>query len=145
MHVIICGGGVIGCNIAYYLSLRKVSVTIVESNAIACGASGKAGGYLAKDWSDHSPLGPLSRKSFQLHHDLARILPSEEYGFRTVDTLSVSMTASAKKQKQQAQQHPHQRWCCAGISAHTQWRALSCRRLATCNDYARSVRVTAFC
>ena len=72
-------------------------MTIVESNTIACGASGKAGGYLAKDWSDHSPLGPLSRKSFQLHHELARTLPSEEYGFRTVDTLSVSMASRRSK------------------------------------------------
>ena len=96
MEVVICGGGVIGCSIAYYLSLRGVNSTIIESNAIACGASGKAGGFLAKDWNDHSPLGPLSRKSFQLHHELAQTLPTE-YGFRSVDTVSVSTRRKTSK------------------------------------------------
>jgi glycine/D-amino acid oxidase-like deaminating enzyme len=49
-HVVIIGGGIIGICTAYYLSgderfqSRKLSVTIVEANKIASGASGKAGG-----------------------------------------------------------------------------------------------------
>ena len=39
-RVVICGGGVIGCAIAYFLSLRGVAATIVERAEIACAASG---------------------------------------------------------------------------------------------------------
>jgi NADPH-dependent 2,4-dienoyl-CoA reductase/sulfur reductase-like enzyme len=43
-HIVIIGGGVIGCCTAYYLTqhmkARGISVTMVESTSIACGASG---------------------------------------------------------------------------------------------------------
>lgn len=51
--VVIVGGGVIGCAIAYYLSKSHVSVTVLERGEIGGGASGAAAGLLA-------PLGPLS-------------------------------------------------------------------------------------
>ena len=43
MKIVICGGGIIGCSIAYHLAKRGMPVTIVESTGIACAASGKAG------------------------------------------------------------------------------------------------------
>ena len=52
--VVICGGGIIGCSIAYYLTkLDKdfAKVIIVERNEIAGHASGKAGGFLGMFWS----------------------------------------------------------------------------------------------
>jgi glycine oxidase len=51
--IIIIGGGVVGCAIAYYLSKAGVSVTVVERGEIGAQASGAAAGLLA-------PLGPLS-------------------------------------------------------------------------------------
>lgn len=39
----ICGGGIMGSAMAYYLALKGVPVTIVEQTSIACAASGKAG------------------------------------------------------------------------------------------------------
>src|SRR5690349_16346 len=51
--VVIVGGGIIGCAIAYYLSKSHVSVTVVERGEIGGQASGAAAGLLA-------PLGPLS-------------------------------------------------------------------------------------
>lgn len=39
-QVVICGGGVIGAAIAYFLSLRGVAATVVERSEIACAASG---------------------------------------------------------------------------------------------------------
>src|SRR6266567_494242 len=51
--VVIVGGGVIGCAIAYYLSKSHVNVTVVERGEIGGQASGAAAGLLA-------PLGPLS-------------------------------------------------------------------------------------
>ncbi|MBV8505734.1 MAG: FAD-binding oxidoreductase [Alphaproteobacteria bacterium] len=71
MHVLICGGGVIGASIAYFLSCRGVAVTVIERTGLACAASGKAGGFLALDWCDRTPLEALARRSFALHARLA--------------------------------------------------------------------------
>ena len=49
MRVLICGGGVIGASIAYFLSCRGVAATVIERTGLACAASGKAGGFLALD------------------------------------------------------------------------------------------------
>jgi glycine/D-amino acid oxidase-like deaminating enzyme len=56
MHVLICGGGVIGASIAYFLSCRGVKATVIEGTGLAWAASGKSGGFLARDWCDGSPL-----------------------------------------------------------------------------------------
>ena len=56
MRVLICGGGVIGAAIAYFLSRRGVEATVIERTGIACAASGKSGGFLALDWCDGTPL-----------------------------------------------------------------------------------------
>lgn len=43
-----------------------------------------------QDWCDGSPVGPLARKSFQLHAQLAREL-DVDIGYRPLDTLSASI------------------------------------------------------
>jgi len=55
MRVLIVGGGVVGCSIAYFLSKRDVRVTVVEMGEIGGQASGAAAGLLA-------PLRPLSEQ-----------------------------------------------------------------------------------
>src|ERR671933_163509 len=45
--VVIVGGGVIGCAIAYHLSLAGVGVLLLERDRLAAGASGVAAGMLA--------------------------------------------------------------------------------------------------
>ena len=50
MNVVILGGGVIGSAIAYYLSRKGLPATVIERCEIACAASGKSGGFLARDW-----------------------------------------------------------------------------------------------
>ena len=53
IRICIIGGGVIGASIAFHLSEAGCShTTIVERTSIACGASGRAGGFLAR------PLAP---------------------------------------------------------------------------------------
>ena len=85
MHVLICGGGAIGCSIAYFLSRRGIAVTVIEGTDVACAASGKSGGFLARDWCAGSPLDALARRSFDLHAKLAEELPGE-WGYRRLDT-----------------------------------------------------------
>jgi len=88
-HVVVGGAGVIGAAVAYFLSLRGVRVTVVERTGVACAASGKSGGFIALDWCDGSPLGPLARASFALHARLADEL-NADYGYRRMDTLAMA-------------------------------------------------------
>jgi glycine/D-amino acid oxidase-like deaminating enzyme len=91
MHVVICGGGVIGAALAYELSRQAVTVTLVERCRVACAASGKSGGFLASDWCDGTPVAALARRSFALHKAWVREL-GNSYGFREVDTIGAAMS-----------------------------------------------------
>lgn len=63
-HIVIIGAGIVGTSTAYYTAKHAqrngAKVTLVEATGVACAASGKAGGFLAKDWhgaatsSEHS-------------------------------------------------------------------------------------------
>ena len=85
MNVVILGGGVIGSAIAYYLSRKGLPATVIERCEIACAASGKSGGLLARDWCAGQLQEPLALLSFDLHTDLPGEL-SQDYGYRRVDT-----------------------------------------------------------
>jgi len=84
MKVIVCGGGVVGVAIAYFLSRRGAETVVVESSGIANAASGKSGGFLALDWCDGGPLSALARRSFALHAELGPEVPGS--GYRRLDT-----------------------------------------------------------
>ena len=94
-RVVICGAGVIGAAVAYYLALRGVAATVIERCGVACAASGKSGGFLALDWCDGSPLAALARKSFALHAELAQTL-GVDYGYRRLTTLAVAASAHGR-------------------------------------------------
>jgi glycine/D-amino acid oxidase-like deaminating enzyme len=99
MKTVICGGGIIGCATAFYLTKKgHTDVTVVERFEIAGHSSGKAGGFLALDWNDHSPVGKLARKSFELHKSLGKELGTD-IGFRELDTLSMVVHESGKASK----------------------------------------------
>jgi glycine/D-amino acid oxidase-like deaminating enzyme len=85
MRVLICGGGVSGASIAYFLSCRGVQTTVIERTGIACAASGKSGGFLALDWCDGTPLEALARRSFALHASLADEIGGD-WGYRRLTT-----------------------------------------------------------
>jgi glycine/D-amino acid oxidase-like deaminating enzyme len=87
--VIVCGAGVVGASVAYFLARRGIAVTVIERSGVACAASGKSGGFLALDWCDGSPLGPLARASFALHAELAKELGAD-YGYRRMDTFMLA-------------------------------------------------------
>jgi len=94
--ILILGGGVIGVAIAYHLALRGVKVTLVDRAGIASCASGKAGGFLARDWNDREPgLGALTRKSFDMHEEVAKKLGLASY--RRLKCMSVQVDGSSSK------------------------------------------------
>ena len=92
MKVLICGGGVIGASIAYFLSLRGIETLVVERTGVANAASGKSGGFLARDWCDGTPVAALARRGFDLHAELAASLGGRgdrDWGYRRVEALGV--------------------------------------------------------
>ncbi|GAB0491086.1 hypothetical protein MMPV_002334 [Pyropia vietnamensis] len=89
--IVIVGAGVMGAATAYYLARDGLRATVVERVGVAAGASGKAGGFLAADWSD-PPTAALAAASFRLHAELAADLAS---GGSAVDYRRLSAAAVA--------------------------------------------------
>lgn len=91
MSVVIVGAGIMGVSTAYFLAKRRIPSTIIEQNSLAAAASGRAGGFLAKDWCSHYEADVLAQNGFDLHMKLM-----EEFGlscgYRRVDTYSVSLS-----------------------------------------------------
>src|ERR1041385_2958722 len=101
MHVVICGGGVIGVCTAYFLARRGVAVTVVERCEVASSASGKAGGFLALDWCAGSPIDALARRSFALHARLREEL-NGEWGYQRVAAYSGAVVPPLGKRRHSA-------------------------------------------
>ena len=87
MRVVICGGGVIGTCTAYFLCRLGVDVIVVERTEVAAAASGKAGGFLARDWCAGTPLDVLARRSFVLHTQLSKEIGGD-WGHRPLSAYS---------------------------------------------------------
>ena len=87
MRVVICGGGVIGACTAYFLRRHGVEVIVVERTEVAAAASGKAGGFLARDWCAGTPLDALARRSFALHAQLSQEIAGD-WGYRPMSAYS---------------------------------------------------------
>jgi glycine/D-amino acid oxidase-like deaminating enzyme len=111
MRVLICGGGVIGASIAYFLSCRGVAATVIERTGVACAASGKAGGFLALDWCDGTPLEALARRSFALHARLAEEIHGD-WGYRRLTTYGGSAGLGQRSKVHGAD------WLSAGVAVN---------------------------
>jgi glycine/D-amino acid oxidase-like deaminating enzyme len=108
---VIAGAGVIGTSTAYYLSklaatnqhytaASPLRITLVDiTGRIAPAASGKAGGFLALNWNDYSPVGKLARRSFALHEHLASSdeLGSESIMYRRLTSASISIAERSER------------------------------------------------
>jgi glycine/D-amino acid oxidase-like deaminating enzyme len=105
MQVVICGGGVIGAAIAYFLSRRGIKAIVVERTGIACAASGKSGGFLALDWCDGTPLQALARRSYRLHAELAHAIDAD-WGYRGMTTYAGAAGAVASHRHHRAPRLP---------------------------------------
>jgi len=126
MRVLICGAGVIGASIAYFLSRGGAAVTVVERTGVACAASGKSGGFLALDWCDGTPLQSLARRSFALHDHLAREIDAD-WGYRRLDTYGGHAGARAGGNGRRAGLRPA--WLADGVTVE--------RRLGTTESTAQ--------
>src|SRR5207302_7888854 len=92
-------GGVIGDWTADFFSCRGVKATVIERTGLACAASGKAGGFLALDWCDGTPLQALARRSFALHAELPQRIGGD-WGYRRLTTFGG--VAGARNRARQA-------------------------------------------
>ncbi|WVQ98816.1 hypothetical protein IAU59_005947 [Kwoniella sp. CBS 9459] len=103
-NILIIGGGIAGVSTAYFLATHPLRfpatrITLVEGTKIAAAASGKSGGFLAKDWHG-SATADLSAMSYELHKTLAdEFGGKEKWGYRTVDTLSIETDATRKSKR----------------------------------------------
>ena len=71
--VVVVGGGIIGTACAYELARRGASVTLLEKDEIAAGASGRNLGYL--DTSKDPALAPLARRTLDRYREIASESP----------------------------------------------------------------------
>ncbi|MDP6496682.1 MAG: glycine oxidase ThiO [Dehalococcoidia bacterium] len=72
--VVIIGGGVIGCSIAYQLAKQQVRVVVLERTRFAAGASGATAGVISPLWHvdpDIEPMWRLGMRSLELFPSLA--------------------------------------------------------------------------
>ncbi len=93
--VVIIGGGAAGCSAAYYLALRGVKSTIIESEGLGSQASGfSAGGLNPLQGSGiPGPLAPLALESFRMHQELGVALKAEtgiDHQLRTTSLLKAA-------------------------------------------------------
>ena len=74
-EVVIIGGGVIGCSIAYNLAKEGVDVVVIERDYLASGASGRCGAMI---WAKWYPLGTSELMSRVANMALNRFANLEE-------------------------------------------------------------------
>jgi glycine/D-amino acid oxidase-like deaminating enzyme len=65
---VVIGGGVVGAACAYELARRGSTVTLVERDELAAGASGRNQGWFVL--SDDPPLRPMSAGSLAMYHEV---------------------------------------------------------------------------
>ena len=80
----------------YQLSLRGVGATIVDRVGLCPAASGKAGGFLALDWNDGSPVARARARVFEMHERIAADVapfaaPGAALGYRRLTCEAVAV------------------------------------------------------
>ena len=84
------GGGIVGTTCAFELASRGASVTLLEKDELAAGASGRNLGYL--DTSKDPVLAPLARRSLERYLELTKDPPVPVFLDReAIGTLAVTL------------------------------------------------------
>ena len=71
--VVIIGGGINGCSLAYMLAKRGVDVVVVERDYLSSGATGACGAGIRQQWSIEENV-KLSMKSMKIFESLSKEL-----------------------------------------------------------------------
>ena len=88
--VVVVGGGIIGTSCAYELARRGATVTLLERDEIAAGASGRNLGYV--DTSKDPALAPLARRTIDRYLEIASESPVPFFMDReAIGTLAVTL------------------------------------------------------
>lgn len=108
--VIVCGGGVIGSAIAYYLAEQGIGAHLIESHAIARAASGFAAGIISAPLvaEPRTPYERLQKLSFELHGHLAAELPAKsgiDYGYALCPMLNLAESDADERMLRSASKH----------------------------------------
>ncbi len=105
-NIVIAGGGIVGTSVAYYLvqdHLKDLegpfSLTLVDpTGKVGSCASGKAGGFLARDWRNGTPLQELQQKGFLMHEQLAQDLGSGIVDYRRLTCAAVAIDETEEEE-----------------------------------------------
>jgi glycine oxidase len=118
--VAVVGAGVIGCSIAYYLSLAGARVDVLERNHLAAGASGVAAGMLAPqvEAAFDDPFFALTILGRAEHQALAATL-LEDVGL-DVEYRPTGIIRVAKDEAERTELLRRQRWQ-AGRQLRAEW------------------------
>ena len=68
-EVVIIGGGIAGCSIAYHLSEKNIQVTLVERKSLTCGTTWHAAGLVGQLRATKN-LTKMAKYSTELYHKL---------------------------------------------------------------------------
>ena len=123
-EVVIVGGGILGCTVAYYLTELGVTPTIVEATGIGSAASGLALGGLDPTGGAGipGPVASLALESLRLHGDLHASVKEEtglDSSFHLLSHLTVALAEEEvpplyDRMEWQRQQGFPARWLDAG-------------------------------
>ena len=95
--LVIVGGGIMGCSVAYQLAKLGIKSTVLERSRLACGASGATAGVVAPLWHvgpQFSALFSLGLRSLDLFPALADELAEAgiDPGFRQNGVLKLAFS-----------------------------------------------------
>ena len=102
--VVIVGGGVNGCAIAYYLSQLGVNVSVIERNYLGSGATGSCGAGIRQQWStkENTELAIQSVHMFeQLSDELGEDIEFSQGGYLIINHTEEELVQSKKNVKMQ--------------------------------------------
>ncbi len=96
--VVVVGGGIAGCAVAYYLAQAGIKATVIEREGVGMQASGYAAGGLNPLHGIADALKPLAMESFRLHQELQDALchaTGQGYQARTTSMIKVALSEAA--------------------------------------------------